>query len=159
MGTNEVRREVAAPADLVFEVVSDIHRFREVIDAIVDVEMHTEGPIGVGTRFRETRLMNGREASTTLEITEYQPPRRVRLVADEHGTVWDTTFDVEAAGPQSCVLVMRMEGRAHKILAKLMNPFIRGMIQRAVEGDMDAVKLHCEAVSRSSEGSGSSPAP
>ena len=46
------------------------------------------------TRFRETRVMKGREASTVLEVTEYESPRRIRLVSDEGGTIWDTVFTV-----------------------------------------------------------------
>ena len=49
---------------------------------------------GVGTRFRETRLMHGKERSTELEVTEYVENERVRMVADTDGTVWDSVFVV-----------------------------------------------------------------
>ena len=37
-----------------------------------------------------------------------------------------------------------MDARAHKLPPKLMNPLIKGMVQKAVEKDMDAVKAYCE---------------
>ena len=37
-----------------------------------------------------------------------------------------------------------LDARAYKLLPKLMNPLIEGMIQKAVEKDMDAVKAYCE---------------
>ena len=88
--------------------------------------------------------MNGKEASTELEVTEYEPDRHVRIVADSHGTVWDTVFTVSPDGEQTR-LEMVMDAKAYKLLPKLMNPLIVGMIRKAVESDMDAVKEFCES--------------
>jgi len=38
-----------------------------------------------------------------------------------------------------------MDANAYKLVPKLMNPLIKGMIQKAIENDMDAVKTYCEA--------------
>ena len=38
--------------------------------------------------------MKGRAVSTELEVTDYVPNERVRLVADSDGVVWDTVFAV-----------------------------------------------------------------
>jgi uncharacterized protein YndB with AHSA1/START domain len=78
-------RSIAAPVARVFETVAHIDRFQEAIPHITNVEFLTETHSGVGTRFRETRLMRGREASTELEVTEYVPDERVRLVSDAGG--------------------------------------------------------------------------
>ncbi len=37
-----------------------------------------------------------------------------------------------------------LDARAYKPLPKLMNPLIKGMVQKAVGKDMDAVKAYCE---------------
>jgi hypothetical protein len=39
---------------------------------------------------------------------------------------------------------MAMDATAYRLLPKLLNPLIRGMVQKAVEKDMDAVKSYCE---------------
>lgn len=36
--------------------------------------------VGVGTRFRETRLMNGREQAVELEVAEYTENKCVRMI-------------------------------------------------------------------------------
>lgn len=144
MTTTVVRRQIDAPADLVFHTVADIENFSKAIPHILRVEFLSDIHQGLGTRFRETRDMNGREATTELEVTEYTPTEKVRLVADSHGTVWDTTFTV-SADSQSTVLEMVMDARAHTLLPKLLNPLMKPLVKRAIEKDMDAVKAYCES--------------
>ena len=43
----------AEPAE-VFDRITDLHNAAERIEAITHLEVLTEGPIGAGTRFRET---------------------------------------------------------------------------------------------------------
>ena len=138
-----VTRTISAPVDRVFDAVAHIDRFSQVVEDIVRVDYVSEQKRGVGTRFRETRRMNGKEATVELEVTEYIENDRVRLVADSHGTVWDTLFTVSASGGET-TLTMTMDARAHKLLPKLINPLIKGMVRKGVEKDMDAVKAFCE---------------
>ena len=141
-----VTRSIAAPPERVFETVAHIENFAEVVDAITNVEFLSEQRTGVGTRFRETRMMKNRETTTTLEVTEYRPPELVRLVSDEGGTIWDTVFTVKRMGA-STELSMVMDARPYKLVARIMTPLISGMVRKAVKSDMDAVKRHCESAS------------
>jgi carbon monoxide dehydrogenase subunit G len=143
MSTTIVKRTIKAPVDLVFKTVSDIRNFSRAIPAIVEAEILTEVKTGVGTRFRETRMMMGKEATTELEVTEFVENDRVRIVADTNGTVWDSVFSVIPAGDET-ELTLTMEGRAHKTAAKLMTPLIMGMVRKAIEADMQSVKEFCE---------------
>jgi uncharacterized membrane protein len=136
-------RTIAAPVDRVFATVAHIDRFQEAVPHITNVEFLTETRSGVGTRFRETRLMRGREASTELEVTEYVQDERVRLVSDAGGTVWDTVFTVQASG-SGTELSMVMDARPYKLTARVVNPMISRMLTKALETDMDAVKAYCE---------------
>ena len=138
-----VNRTIAAPIDLVFRTVAEIEHFSKAIPDIVKIEMLSDVNKGVGTRFRETRLMRGKEVSTELEVTEYVENERVRIVTDTHGTVWDTVFVVKEADGAT-ELTMTMDAKAYKLLPRLMNPLICGMIKKAVAKDMDAVKSYCE---------------
>lgn len=87
--------------------------------------------------------MNGRLATVELEVAEYEENRRVRFVSDAGGTIWDTIFMTTAA-PGGTNMKMVMEAKPYRVLAKLANPFMRGLIRKAVERDMDAVKAYCE---------------
>lgn len=141
-----VSRTIHAPLDLVFRTVADVRNFRHAVPHITNVEFLSDQQLGVGTRFRETRLMHGREHTVELEVTEYVENERVRLVSDAGGTIWDTVFSLSPSQADgSAELVMRMDIRPYRLLARIMNALIRGMVTKGVQSDMDAVKAYCEA--------------
>ncbi len=143
MKTYTSSRKISAPVNLVFDTVSQITNFSKAIPQIVNVEILSDQKSGVGTRFKETRLMNGREATTELEVTEFVANERIRLVSDAGSTIWDTVFTVQPDGDQ-VELAMVMNASAYKLRSRIMNVFIKGFVQRALEDDMDAVKQYCE---------------
>lgn len=151
MSTTEVTVHVAAPVDDVFDCVAHIDNFSQVVDDIVDVEFLSEHKRGLGARFKETRKMGKKSATTTLKVTEYVENDRVRLVSDEGGTIWDTLFSVADDDGHTQLTVVMM-ARPYKTLARLMTPMIRGMIQKAITDDMHAVKAFCEARATSAGG-------
>ena len=141
MTRTAISRTIRAPAEAVFEAVADISNFSEAVPHIVGVEFLTDSRVGVGTRFRETRKMGKREASTVLEVTEYVKNERVRMVSDAGGTVWDSLFTVTPVGDgRSTRLDLVMEARPYRLMARVFVPLMRRVVARAVAGDIDAVK-------------------
>ena len=143
MSQFSVKRTINAPADRVFETISNINNYSKAVPHIIRAEILSDVKSGVGTRFRETRLMEGKEATTELEVTEYTANDRIRMVADSHGTVWDSLFTVKPTEGQT-ELTLTMDANAHTVAAKLMTQLIGGMIQKGLEKDMDCVKTYCE---------------
>ncbi len=143
-------RLINAPLDLVFQTVSDVRNFREAVPHITKIEFLSDQQQGVGTRFRETRMMNGREQTVELEVAEYQKDKCVRIISDAGGTIWDTLFSVSQQG-REVELKLQMDIRPHNLVARIMNTLIRGMVAKAVESDMDSVKAFCEAGGESRE--------
>lgn len=143
MSQTRSSRKIAASPEHVFDAVAHIENFSKAVPEIIKVEFLSDQRAGVGTRFRETRLMKGRETTTELEVTEYESPQRIRLVSDEGGTVWDTVFTVAPDGDE-IVLTMVMDARPHTLLARVTTPLISRMVRKAVEADMDAIKEYCE---------------
>lgn len=138
-----VTRTIKAPVEVVFKTVSDINHFSKAVPHIVKVEFLSNVKSGLGTRFRETRLMKGKEATTELEVTEFVVNDRVRLVAESNGTVWDSLFVVKPESGQT-LLTMTMDAKTDKLISKIINFLISGMVKKTVEKDMDAVKAFCE---------------
>ncbi len=143
MSRTTVVRTIDAPIEKVFDTVAHIENFSKAIPHIVGTEFLSDVKSGVGTRFRETRRMGGKETTTELEVTEYIENDRVRMVADAGGTVWDTLFEV-APESDHVKLTASMDARAYKLMSKLVYPFIKGFVQKAIESDMDSVKIYCE---------------
>lgn len=144
MTRTTVVRSIQAPVETVFDTIAHIENFKKAVPHILRTEFLSEQRTGVGTRFLETRDMNGKEATVELEVTEYVPHERVRIVSDTHGTVWDAVFTVKPTPGGRAELTMVMDAKAYKFLPKLVNPLIKGMIQKHVEKDMDLVKAYCE---------------
>jgi hypothetical protein len=143
MTRTTVTRSIDAPLEVVFDTISDIRNFSKAVPEIIGVEFLSERHSGLGTRFRETRLMRGRESSTVLEVTDFADDDRIRLIADSHGAIWDSEFTVrQHAGATE--LTLTMEARPHGLLARILVPFTRGFVEKALERDMDAVKRWCE---------------
>jgi uncharacterized protein YndB with AHSA1/START domain len=143
-----VRREIRAPADLVFRAVSDLEHLPETAAHIVKVEFLSERRAGVGTRFRETRVMGGRTHVTDLEVTECAPERRmIRMVADTDGTVWDTRISVAMDG-DGCELAYVMEARGSTWSKRVLNWLLQGLYRKGMSHHADTVKAHCEDTSR-----------
>lgn len=145
MTRTRMSRTIDAPVDAVFETVSDISNYTKAVPEIVRVEFVTEQKTGVGTRFRETRRMGKREATTELEVTEYVRNERVRMVSDAGGTIWDSVFTVtpEGDGPGTR-LELVMEARPYRLMSRLFVPLMKGAVAKAVAGDMDALKAWLE---------------
>ena len=145
MSRTSMSLTIAAAPEEVFSTVADISNYTKAVPQLVRVEFLTDRKVGVGTRFRETRLMRGREATTELEVTEYVVNERVRFVSDAGGTVWDTVFTVSPAGDGGGTrLDMVMNARPYRIMSRLIVPLMKGVVAKAIGADMDALKAYLE---------------
>lgn len=71
--------EIDAPPERVFEIVGDVAKSPEWAGSgeVRAVVRQTEGPIGVGTRYRSDQNVRGLTYHTTSTITDYEPNRRI----------------------------------------------------------------------------------
>ena len=129
MSRISVERSIAAPPAIVFDAVTNIEKLPETNADIASIEFLTDRKRGLGTRFRETRRMGKNELVTELEVTEFVEDRRARMVADTHGTIWDTVFEVEPTAEGSHLRIV-MDARPHKLLPKIMNPLMKGFFRK-----------------------------
>ena len=143
MTRTTVTRTISAPVEKVFRVISTPQGFCDAVPDLTGVEFLSDVRAGVGTRFREFRRIKGKDVPNDLEITEFEENRKVRMVADSHGTVWDSIFTVTEA-PGGTELRLVMDARPHTLMARLTVLLTRGIVKRAVESDMDSVKTYCE---------------
>ena len=148
MQTLELDVLINAPAERVFEVLTDLEGLPERVTAIQKIELLTEGPVGLGTKFRETRIMFKREASEEMEFTSFDPPQGYVLEAESRGARYTTTYrlDPENNGTR---LSISFEGTALSPFARFVSavlmPFFKGAMRRAVEADLENLKHAAEA--------------
>ena len=141
-----VTKEINAPIEKVFEVFSDIQKAEERIEGITNIQFLSDVKEGVGTRWRETRIMFGKEATEEMEISVFNPPQSYEVVADSRGVYYHTIYRFTPKGDATQV-EMVFSGKPTSLVAKLMTPLgylFKGATQKALEADMEALKKVCE---------------
>jgi hypothetical protein len=144
----EFGAQYAAPRDRVFEVFMDVPCMSERIEAITKIEVLTDGPIGEGTRFRETRLMGKKERSEVLEIQNVKDGESYEVVCDSCGCLMECQFTFEDCDGGT---KMRMSMQATpqslfaKIVTPLMMPLMRKMMIKCMSKDFDDVRSVIES--------------
>ena len=147
MSPLDVSVQIAAPQERVFAAVSDFGKAADRVEAIVKCEVLTEGEIGVGTRFRETRKMFKKEHSEEMEVTGFDPPNSFTLAASSCGAEYTTIFSVQSEGEGS-ELSMSFTSKPVKLMAKLMAPmffFMKGSMRKMMQADLESIKCSIEA--------------
>jgi carbon monoxide dehydrogenase subunit G len=142
----KVERYVEAPPEKVFDRLSDFRRAPETISGIKKVEMLTAGPVGVGTRFKETRVMFSREATETMEVIAFERPTGYTLTCESCGCRYVCTFRVTSKGTGTNV-EMRFAAEGLTWFAKVMGFLMRPMTKmclKAIAKDLDDVKAAIE---------------
>lgn len=143
-------RHIQAPIDITFDIFSDITKAEERVEGISKIEILSDIKQGLGTRWRETRVMFGQQATEEMEISDFQPNRSYDVVAESRGARYHTryTFTEKEGGTQ---VEMVFSGRPQTTLMKLMSVLaflMKGPTQKALEADMDNLKAVAEAQAR-----------
>ena len=108
--------------------------------------MLTDGPVRLGTRFKETRVMFGKEATETMEVVEFKPPHGYALGCQSHGCRYrsDFQFKPNAGGTR---VEMTFEATPRTLLARMMGfltaPMIKG-VAKCMEKDLEDLKASLE---------------
>lgn len=132
-------RSIRAAPERVFRTVADPEEFQRAIPGGATVEYLGATRSGVGTKFRATRLVKGKLSAFDLEVTEFVPGSRIKMVNVTHGTEWVSVFSVRPAGAET-LLELTMDADPDRFMMRFMAP----MVQKALDTGMDAVKAFCE---------------
>lgn len=142
---------VDRPPEMVFAQFTNFAEAANHVDAITRVEMLTDGPVGLGTRFRETRMMFGKEATEEMEITAFEQNRLYTLGCESCGCEHAYTFRFEPERGGTRVRVeaeMKALNIGAKIVMPLMNLFMGGTIKQCLRDDLVQMKAVAEAQDR-----------
>ena len=135
-----------APAEIAYATHLDVMQWPRFVRGIEKVEMLTQGPPRVGSRFRETRLMFGKRASEEMTIAQLVPPQRQVLTAENHGTRYTATatFTPQDGGT---LIRLRFEGAPVSLLARMMSGLailMAGTVRKQLQADLDDVAAEAD---------------
>ncbi len=138
---------VNAPVERVFEVFTDLPAAPERVRGIKALEVLTDGPIGKGTRFRETRVMFGKEATEVMEITEFHPNQMYAVEAESCGCHYRSELHFRPDGGATDVR-MTFGGTplttGAKVMGALMGWMMKGACRKAMDQDFEDLKRVAE---------------
>ncbi|MHC4429783.1 MAG: SRPBCC family protein, partial [Planctomycetota bacterium] len=141
-------KRIEAPQAAVFQLFADMNRAADHLSGVVRLEKLTDGPVGKGTRFRETRVIFKKEATEELEITDFDPPRSYTVGCESCGCTYSTTMHFVPNGNVTDVEV-EMESRPVTFMAKIMSPFTNLMMsklmQKCFDKDLEDLKKVAES--------------
>lgn len=151
MASVTVETTIRAAPERVFAIATDLPNIAETVSGIESVEVLTEGPVGVGTRWRETRKMYGKTATEEMRVTGFEPPRSFVAEAESHGAHYTTEFRFEPEG-LGTRLTLVFGARPLTLAAKVFSVvgvLMAGTVRKALEQDMEDVKRAAEAEAKS----------
>lgn len=119
---------IAQRPEAVFAFLTDAGNASKSMPKIKQMQKLTEGPVAVGTRYRETRLMHGREEEAELEVSRYESPRlySVRNTTAGIETSYHYRCDPEREGTR---VQLRCELRAGG-MRKLLLPLVAWVLKK-----------------------------
>ncbi len=103
-----------------WDIITDLAASKDTIGAIQSIEILTEGQeFGVGTKWRETRTMFGKQATEVMWITHVNPGRSYTARAESHGAIYTTVMAVEARDDASSELSMDFGAESTGTMARI----------------------------------------
>ncbi|MEM7308261.1 MAG: SRPBCC family protein [Planctomycetota bacterium] len=145
-----LEREIGAPIERVFDASCDFRRAPEHIERIVHTEVLTDGPTRLGTRFRETRAMFGKEHTEEMEVVAFAPNQSYALGCESHGCRYHTELRFEPTGGERAGTKLSMTFQAEpltlaaKVMSVLMRPMLKSCMKE-MNHDLDDLKRVLEA--------------
>ena len=129
---------VARPPKQVFDFISASENAPKIVQSVTNMVKLTEGPPRVGTRYRETRLMSGKEQQAELEIVEFEPTQKYAMQNVTSGiqTVYRYNFQPERDGTR-IDLVCEVKAKGIK---KLMLPLVASILKKEDGDHLQRVK-------------------
>jgi carbon monoxide dehydrogenase subunit G len=89
---------IQKPVEEVFDFATDVDKASQFMPGVTRIEMLTEGGMRQGARFRETRVIKGKERAAIIEIVAHERPRLHAASAAMMGMKATYTFRFAAEG-------------------------------------------------------------
>ena len=144
--------EIAAPAQRVYQCLTDLEGYGAWMSGLVHVERLSGGPFAAGTRWRKVRRFDRRESREVFEVAAADPPRELALQVDgKQGSSGKGVYRFRyrltdgAGGRETTSLELQVEIDLPGVVAKLLGRMARGSLKQAIANDTAAMKAFLES--------------
>jgi carbon monoxide dehydrogenase subunit G len=105
-----------------------------------DVQSYSvEGPLGPGTRVRQTLTLAG-GLRLLLEITRYDPPRGAETQCETNGVKLINTYALAPGDGGGTRLTQTVDAKAGGIAARMLIPALQGRLEKKVTADLERLR-------------------
>lgn len=138
---------INTPVEKVFETFTSLDKATERVEGITNIEI-LDGPaiMQVGTKWRETRVMFGKEATEVMWVTELTLNQSYTVEASSHGAKYITTYTFTSNGDSTDVQ-FSFEGTPLNTSARIMSIVSKlfiGATKKALRKDLEDLKRAAE---------------
>ena len=139
---HEVTLHLNRPIEQVFAFLADYQNLRTWLSNLIENEQLTEGPLRVGTRFRELRRTGPRQSEIQAEITDFESNQRfgTRTITEPQVTVSYSLEGEDGGTRLNYKFVMLTSG-----MMRLLEPLIAGSIKKDTNLDFQNLKRILES--------------
>ena len=131
--------EIAAPADRVWAVLTDVERWPEWTETVTSVKRLDGGPLRPGSR---AKIDQPKIPETEYVVTELDSGRSFTWAATGPGVTTTARHDVEALPDGSSRVTLAVEQGGW--LGSVMGRFYRGLTDRYLANEAAGLKARCE---------------
>lgn len=141
--------QINASAEEVWKGITDFENCANYIQGIKSLEI-LEQPQGTwnGFKWKETRIMFGKEATETMWITNFEENKFYETRAENHGAIYISTMSIEP-NENGSTLTMSFAGEAQSLMGKIMSKAMGWMMIKPMKKmllqDLTDIKNHIEA--------------
>jgi uncharacterized protein YndB with AHSA1/START domain len=141
MGDFSLTITIGQPPAVVFAFLAEPANMPRWYDAVQAVEIVAGAATGVGTRFEIVRSLPGGRAINQVEITDYEPGRRITIESQEGPTPFRYRYTLE---PSAAGTRLTLDGRITS--AGLADPIARHdtiatqLFKRGMKRNLDVLK-------------------
>ena len=141
--------EIEKPLEDVWKAITDFKNCSNYIESIIKLEIIDEPKDTlIGFKWKETRVMFGKEATETMWITDYVENEYYQTRAESHGSIYISRLSIELVENYT-KLTMSFSAEAQtffvKIFSMCMGFVIKGSMKKALIKDLNDIKTHIES--------------
>ena len=133
----ELTVRIRRPAQDVFDLMIDLERLPEWQSSAL--EARSDGPLRRDSRIVEKRHVLGRHVENELEVTVFEPPRRLTLKALRGPVRFTVAHELVEEEDGSTLVQVVAEGQPGR-LTRLAEPFLARTAEQEMRGDFDRLK-------------------
>ena len=129
---------VNRPPAAVFEYLTDPANLPQWQSGVTEARLVSDGPMGVGSRMTDVRSMLGRKMESTVEVTEYEPPKLFSLKSITGPVQFQVRHTLEPSDGGT-KLTFAGQGEPGGFF-KLAEPVVARTVERRFKADLETLK-------------------